>query len=70
MTENNRPVVLSVASFTNVHLMDGGDTVAVCFQASDGQELAVLVPRGSASDLQAGLADLLTQPLRLQRDDH
>lgn len=70
MPESNRPVVLSVGSFTDVHLMDGGDTVAVRFQASDGRELAVLVPRGSASDLQAGLADLLTQPLRLKRDDH
>ena len=50
-------MVLSVASFIDVELMDGGDTVAIRFQAPDGREVAVLVPRAAASALQTQLAD-------------
>lgn len=69
MTENNRPVVLSVASFTDVQPMDGGDTLAVRFEAPDGREAVVLVPRRAASALQTHLAEILAQPLCREHDE-
>ena len=69
MTEYNRPVVLSVASFTDVQQMDSGDTLAVRFEAPDGRDLVMLVPRGAASALQGHLADILTQQLRREQDE-
>lgn len=48
MTDYNRPVVLSVASFTDVQQMDGGDTLVVRFEAPDGRDLVMLVPRRAA----------------------
>ena len=68
MPETNRPVVLSVASVTDVQPMDGGDTLAVRFEAPDGREVAVLVPRGAAAALQAHLADILARPLCREHD--
>jgi hypothetical protein len=70
MTENIRPVVLSVASFTDVELMDGGDTLAMRFQAPDGREVAMLVPRAAAFALQTQLADILTQSLLRELREH
>ena len=57
MPENARPVVLSVAEFTRVEVMDGGDTLAVRFKAPDGREIALLVPQMAAENLQAQVAD-------------
>ena len=57
MPENARPVVLSVAEFTRVELMDGGDTLAVRFKAPDSGEIALLVPQRAAANLQAQVAD-------------
>jgi hypothetical protein len=61
MTENNRPVVLSVATFTDVQPMDGGDTLAIRFEAPDGREVVMLIPRRAASALQTPLAEILAQ---------
>jgi hypothetical protein len=69
MTENNRPVVLSVASFTDVQLMDSGDTLAVRFQAPDGRELVILVPRQAAAALQPQVSEVLAQPHAPHRSD-
>jgi hypothetical protein len=55
--DNARPVVLSVAEFTSVEVMDGGDTLAVRFRAPDGGEIALLVPQRAAENLQAQVAD-------------
>jgi hypothetical protein len=49
MTENNHPVVLSVASFIGVQTMDSGDTLAMRFRAPDDRELVILVPRQVAA---------------------
>ena len=57
MPENARPVVLSVAEFTRVEVMDGGDTLAVRFKAPDGREIALLVPQRAATNLQAQITD-------------
>ena len=62
MTENNRPVVLSVARFSGVRLIDGGDTVLVRFEAPDGREIAILVPQRAASALNTHLPDVLARP--------
>lgn len=67
MPDSNRPVVLSVASFIGVRLIDGGDTVAVSFQAPDGREVAVVVPHRAAADLQVSLSDVLALPSRNNR---
>jgi hypothetical protein len=40
-----RPVVLSVRSFTSIASINGGDTVVVRFQAPDGRDIALLVPK-------------------------
>lgn len=45
VSETMRPVVLSVRSFTGIEPIDGGDTVVVRFQAPDGREVALLVPK-------------------------
>lgn len=63
MTETNRPVVLSAARFISVRMIDGGDTIAASFQAPDGREVAMLVPRREMLALQAQLADLLLLPV-------
>jgi hypothetical protein len=62
MTENNRPVVLSVASFIDVQSMDSGDTLAMRFQAPDGREVVILVPRQAAAALQPQVSEVLAQP--------
>ena len=56
MPENAKPVVLLVAEFTSVEVMDGGDTRAVRFKAPDGREVAMLVPQWAAENLQAQVA--------------
>jgi hypothetical protein len=61
--ENARPVVLSVAKFTSVETMDGGDTLAVRFKALDGREIALLVPQQGIADLQAQI----TESVRIAR---
>lgn len=63
MSDSNQLKVVSTASFTSLRLIDGGDTVAMTFQAADGSDVAVLVPRKAASAMQAQLADILTLPL-------
>lgn len=62
MTEDNRPVVLSVASFIDVQSMDGGDTLAMRFQAPDGRELVILVPRQAAAALHPQVSEVLAEP--------
>ena len=57
MQENMRDVVLSVRSFTGTEPIDGGDTIVVRFQASDGREIALLVPKQAFADLRLLLAD-------------
>ena len=59
MPEKARPVVLSVAKFTSVEAMDGGDTLAMRFKAPDGREIALLVPQRAVADLQAQITDEL-----------
>lgn len=60
MAESNQPVVLAVATFLGVRSIDGGDTVVLQFEGPDGREIAVLVPRQTALDLQIPLAEVLT----------
>jgi uncharacterized BrkB/YihY/UPF0761 family membrane protein len=62
MTENNHPVVLSVASFIGVQTMDSGDTLAMRFRAPDDRELVILVPRQVAAALQPQVSEVLAQP--------
>ena len=57
MSETMRPVVLSVRTITGIEPIDGGDTLAVRFEAPDGREIALLVPRNAVSELK----DLLTK---------
>ena len=68
MIGSNRPVVLSVASVIDVRPIDGGDTLAMRFQAPDGREVAVLVPRKASVDLQTRLTEMFAQPLPRERD--
>ena len=68
MNESNRPVVLSVASAIDIYSIGGGNTIAVRFQAPDGREIAVLVPRKAFVDLQTRLTEMLAQPLPRERD--
>lgn len=51
VSEPMRPVVLSVRSFTGLEPIDGGDTIVVRFQAPDGREIALLVPKPALTDL-------------------
>jgi hypothetical protein len=69
MIDDDKPMVLSVASLTDVRLIDGGDTFAVRFQAPGGREVAVLIPREAASKLDAQISGMLSQPLRRTRDE-
>jgi hypothetical protein len=46
-----RPVVLSVSEFVGIEPIDGGDTIVVRFQAPDGREIALLVPKPAFTDL-------------------
>jgi hypothetical protein len=64
MTENNRPVVLSTANLIGLRLVDGGDTVALRFEAPDGREVAILIPRDAASELDLQLGEVLARPWR------
>ena len=68
MPESSRPFVSSVDRFLGVQIIDGGDTVAVQFQAPDGRDINILVPRQAALALQANLFDVLSQPF--SRDRH
>ena len=52
------PVVLSVADFMGIEPIDGGDTTVVRFNAPDGCEIALLVPKPAIADLRLELADL------------
>ena len=52
-----RPVVLSVSEFVGIEPIDGGDTIVVWFQAPDGREIALLVPKPAFTELRAVLAD-------------
>ena len=51
MSENKRPVVLPVSTCAGVEVMDGGDTLALRFQAPDGRQIALLVPQHTAANL-------------------
>lgn len=57
MSETMRPVVLSVSSFTGIEPIDGGDTIVVRFQAPDGREVALLVPKQTFADFRLVLDD-------------
>jgi hypothetical protein len=61
MTENDPPLVLSVASFIGVQAMDSGDTLAMRFRAPDDRELVILVPRQAAAALQPQVSEVLAQ---------
>jgi len=67
MSESDQPKVLSTACFNGLWLIDGGDTVAMSFQAPDGSEVTVLVPRNAALAVQGQLADILAVPLTRRR---
>ena len=53
MSDVMRPVVLSVSEFVGIEPIDGGDTIVVRFQAPDGREIALLVPKPAFTDLRA-----------------
>lgn len=57
MLDNSRPVVLSVAAFTCLETIDGGDTIVVRFKAPDGREIALLVPQTVMADLKGRLLE-------------
>jgi hypothetical protein len=57
-----RPVVLSVATFSDIEAIDGGDTIVVRFTAPDGREIVLLVPQQAVADLKSRLADAPLQP--------
>ncbi|MDR7039190.1 hypothetical protein J2X36_003963 [Methylobacterium sp. BE186] len=59
MPETMRPVVLSVRAFKGLMAIDGGDTVVVRFEAPDGREIALLVPKKALADLRLLLDDHL-----------
>lgn len=59
MGRDDQRVVLSVSKFTDARLIDGGDTVTVFFEAPDGRQTAILIPRQPASELQSSLVELL-----------
>lgn len=59
MTDSNRPFVLSAREFTDLRVLDGGDTIAICFEAPDGRELALLVPYRVVSDLKSSIDETL-----------
>lgn len=50
-----RPVVLPVAALKATETIDGGDTLVVRFEAPDGREIALLLPRKAASELKVRL---------------
>lgn len=58
MSDNLRPVVLSVAAFKNMEAIDGGDTIVVRFVAPDGREIALLVPLDALTGLKTRLSSL------------
>ena len=62
MSENARPLVMSVASFIGLQSIDGGDTLALRFMKPGDQELVVLVPRQVALVLRPHVAEVLAQP--------
>ncbi|HEX8416144.1 MAG TPA: hypothetical protein VF641_00930 [Methylobacterium sp.] len=62
---SSRPVVLSVAALKATETIDGGDTVVVRFEAPDGREIALLIPRKAASEL----GDRLDQACGTARPD-
>lgn len=45
-----RPVVLSARPFTSTESIDGGDTIMVRFQAADGRDITLLVPKQALED--------------------
>jgi hypothetical protein len=69
MTDNNHPVVLSVARFIGVQTMDSGDTLAMRFRAPDDRELVILVPRHVAAALQPQVSEVLAQPHNAHRSE-
>lgn len=56
-------------NFTGTRLIDGGDTLAFEFKAPSGRDVAVLVPRGAASEFQTALAETLAQPHQRDRGE-
>ena len=69
MAGNDQLTVLSVASLVGTRTIDGGDTVALRFLAPDGGEIALLVPRRVAAEVQAALVDVLARPtIRLRQE--
>ncbi|GJE43863.1 hypothetical protein [Methylobacterium soli] len=57
MDESTRPLVLGVAKFINVAIIDSGRTAAVTLAGPDDREIALLIPERVAVSLQAGLVD-------------
>ena len=55
-SERKELVVLSAAGLERVELIDSGRTVAVRLRAACGKEIALLLPRRVASEVERGLA--------------
>lgn len=53
------PQVLAAAHVRSVGIIDGGDTVAVHFEAAGGEEMCLLLPIAAVSDLLMHLATAL-----------
>jgi hypothetical protein len=53
------PVATAVAvrELVGVEFIDGGDNVAVCFAAADGQIVGVVIPRRVFAELQQTVPD-------------
>ena len=58
MSNDLRPVVLSVAALRGIEAIDGGDTIVVHFVGPDGRDVALLVPRNAIADLNTQLSSL------------
>ena len=60
MPETEDVDVVAMRSVRSVHLIDGGDTVAVRMETAGGGETCVLLPTGAVGDLLFLLAEAVT----------
>ena len=63
MSDNKLTKVILTANFIGLWLINGGDTVAMSFQVTDGSETTILVPRNLALSVQSQLTNILEVPL-------
>jgi len=57
VSNSTGPVVLSITEATGVHVMDGGDTLALHLKAPDGREVTLVIPQKAAANPQAHISN-------------